>query len=411
MTGLAAARSLGPAGRGDLASITVWAGTLLYAGTLGLPEAIAYVSAAEPATRARVWASGQAAAAVLGVIVTLAGWWLIPTLFPPDRALLAHWIRWYFVLFATPCLLSLCACAWLQGAGRVQAFNLCRTMVHLVNAGGMTTLFVLGNQSVRHFAGVLLIGNAATWLLATALGPVRRVHAARPSIPMTRRLLQYGIRVQVGNWSNTANVRLDQLLLSLFAAASSLGVYVVGVTYANVLLTLPASAALMMLPQIVRRHGEGASRACVERWYRRLLWATLLTAVALGSTSMVLIPTLFGSAFAAAASLMVLLVPAAVVLGMNQILTTAFRGVGRPEIGSASEVIGVVVTVAALAALLPRYGIYGAAAASLVAYGASHAYLMRQAHAVFGTNVRSLWVPTGEDLAMLRRLASTAERG
>src|SRR5262245_59610672 len=67
VTGLIAARSLGPAGRGELATITVWASVLLYAGTFGLPEAVAYFSASGSATRERVWTTSQAASVFLGV--------------------------------------------------------------------------------------------------------------------------------------------------------------------------------------------------------------------------------------------------------------------------------------------------------------------------------------------------------
>src|SRR5687768_6054888 len=71
ITGLLAARSLGPAGRGELAAITVWANVLLYAGTLGLPEAVAFFAAADRGARARIWTTGQAGAMVLGVAVTI----------------------------------------------------------------------------------------------------------------------------------------------------------------------------------------------------------------------------------------------------------------------------------------------------------------------------------------------------
>lgn len=404
VTGVIAARSLGPGGRGDLATITVWTGTLLYAGTIGLPEAIAYFSAAHPDARTRIWTTGQAAAAVLGALVTVVGWWCLPLILPADRGALAQWLRWYLVLFATPCLLSLCACAWLQGAGRLRAFNVCRTAVHVANAAGMGILFLLGDSSVTHFACVLLVGNAVTWLLATALGPVTHLRAAPVSLPLAGQLIRYGIRVQVGNWSNTANVRLDQLMLTMFAPASALGLYVVAVTYASVLQAIPGSAAFVMLPDIVRRHSEGTSGACLEAWYRQLLWVSLLAAVALGSTGALVIPALFGPGYSAAAPLLLYLVPAAIMLGMNQVLATAFRGIGSPEVGSTSELLGVVVTILGLATLLPRYGIYGAAAASLAAYTTSHVYLTRRALSVFGGDVRSLYVPRLGDLRTVRTL-------
>jgi enterobacterial common antigen flippase len=103
-----------------------------------------------------------------------------------------------------------------------------------------------------------------------------------------------------------------------------------------------------------------------------------------------------------------LLAPATVVLGMNQILSTAFRGIGRPEIGSSAELLGLAVTAISLVALLPRYGMYGAAVASLLAYSASHVYLLRRASSIFGIGPRSLCLPTRSDFAALMRAGASA---
>jgi peptidoglycan biosynthesis protein MviN/MurJ (putative lipid II flippase) len=157
-----------------------------------------------------------------------------------------------------------------------------------------------------------------------------------------------------------------------------------------------------MLPEIVRRQQAGAAGASVERWYRRALWMTLPGAAALAAASMVLVPVLFGDPFRDAVALVMVLIPATVVLGMNQLLSTAFRALGRPEVGSTSELIGVLVTVVALALLLPRYGVFGAAAASLLAYTSSHVYLLRQVRPILGGGPKDLFVPTGDDVKALR---------
>jgi O-antigen/teichoic acid export membrane protein len=97
-------------------------------------------------------------------------------------------------------------------------------------------------------------------------------------------------------------------------------------------------------------------------------------------------------------------------LGMNNILSTAFLGIGRPDVASKGELVGLVVTVAALSALLPRYGVLGAALASLLAYSSTHVYLTRQAVVIIGTDLKSLCVPTHDDLAALRRLSVHAQQ-
>jgi O-antigen/teichoic acid export membrane protein len=399
VTGLVAARSLGPVGRGELAAVTVWASTLVFAGACGLSDAVAYFAAADRKSQGRVWTTGQLGAIGLGLVVAAAGWWLIPIAFRAGDPSLGDAIRRFVIVFAAPSLGLACATAWLQGAGFMHSFNITRASVHIVNAAGMTALMLAGSRSVTYFAGTMVIGTIAGWLLASRLGPAP---VAPPSIDLARRMLRYGLRAQVGNWSNTISLRLDQLLLSLFAAPASLGLYVVGVSYANVLLTIPGSAALVMFPEIVQQHTAGAGRVCLERWYRRMLWATLPAAVIIGLSGVIIIPTVFGSAFQPAVPLLALLTPTAVLIGMNDILSTAFLGAGRPGVSSRSELVGLAVTIAALAALLPRYGIYGAAAASLLAQIAMHVYLLRRAIDIFGAELRPLCCPTRDDVIALR---------
>lgn len=410
VTGLIAARSLGPTGRGELAIIVVWASTLLYAGSLGLPHAVAYFAAARPASADRVWTTGQAGAVVVGFLVTVAGWWLIPAVLSDQSTSLRESARWYLLLFVVPGLGSLCATYWLQGIGNLKALNWARVTPQVVAALGFVLLLSTDDTSVRDFALILLVGNAAGWLVAAAFGSFTRIAKALPSQHLTKEMLWYGMRVQIGSWANTASVRLDQLLLSVFAAAASLGLYVVAVNYASVVLIVPGSAALVMLPQMIQQHRDGKARVCLERWYRRLFWTTLLGGGAIALAASVIVPVAFGSAFHEAVPLVAILTPATIILGMNEILSTAFRGIDRPEIASKSELVGVVVSVAALVVLLPRYGVYGAAIASLLAYGSIHMYMTRQAMIVFETNFKSLYIPTREDAAALRDAAMRTYR-
>ncbi|OFW40104.1 MAG: hypothetical protein A3F70_03715 [Acidobacteria bacterium RIFCSPLOWO2_12_FULL_67_14] len=397
VTGLIAARSLGPDGRGQLAAITVWTITFVYVGDFGLPDAAAYAAAAERDRRDRVWTTAQILAIAFGLVIVLVGWWFVPFAFTGDNEALIPLARWYLALFAVPSLGASVALAWLQGVGRMRAFNLSRPIVQLVNAAGMAILFLEGVDSLEHFAAVLLVGTASGWLVAAALGPGRRAIAAPPSAPLARRMLGYGVRTQWGNWATVANERLDQLLLSTLTPAASLGLYVVAFSYAMLLQAIANTTAMAMWPGLVAAHQAGTAPAYIARWYRRLLWVTLTAAVIVAGASPFVIPLLFGEAFSSAVPLALLLVPAVTVLGMNEILSTGFHGSGRPEVVSVSQAVGLVVTVAALAALLPRYGAYGAAVASLLSYSSTHVFLLRQTIGTFGVDMRSLVVPTHDD--------------
>ena len=175
---------------------------------------------------------------------------------------------------------SLCAGAWLEGVGAIRSFNISRATVPAVHAAGSIVLFAAGSRSVRLFATAMLIGVAASWIVAGVQGPFRAALCARPSWSLAGRMAHYGSRMQFGSWANAANVRFDQLLLSILAPAAALGIYVVGVSYAGLLVPIPFSATFVMLPHVVDRHRAGLVRECVEQWYRRLWWTTLAAGAA-----------------------------------------------------------------------------------------------------------------------------------
>lgn len=399
-----AARALGPDGRGDLAAIVVWTSVILYAGTLGFPEAAAYFAGAHPDVRSRGWTTAQLCSVVVGIATAAVAWWMLPLVFSGEHARRADMGRLFAVAYIVPGAASLSASAWLQGHGRFNEFNWARVSVPATQAAGFLLLLVFNVQTVSGFLGALLVGNAAGWMVAAAFGPLREAAVAGPSIELAKRMFSYGWRVQVGNWANAATTRLDQLLLAIVSTAASLGLYVVAVNYASLLMAVPASAAFVMFPKLLEQHRNGGVRTLVGVWYRRLLWTTGVGAAAMMLSSAALIPFLFGSAFRGAVPVAILLGPATMILGMNHVLSTAFRSVNRPDIASRSELLGFAVTAAALALLLPAYDIYGAAMASVLAYTSVHAYMLWEARRVFGTDLRSWCVPTREDAAAVRAL-------
>lgn len=409
-TGLASARVLGPEGRGELFVLTLWASTFLYAGMFGIPDAVAYRTAADPQRRVQVWTTGQMLALLLGVLATGVGWWVLPALLTGPSVGLVPASRLYLLLFLLPGLSSHCAVGWLQGRGDLKSFNVTRLSVPLVSTIGMAALWLAGVTSIGAFAAALLAGNATGWLLGIGYGPWRQGLSTKPDPALAKEMLGYGARVQFGTWSNLANAKLDQLILTVLIPAASLGLYVVAITYAALLTTLSSSASLVMLPDMIRRNGGGQAPECLAQWYRRVLWVVLAAGTLLLAAAGFIVPLLFGPAFTTAVPIVWILVPATAVLGMNQILSVAFRAIGRPGIASQAELVGLVVTVLGLWALLPRYGIYGAAFASLLAYSVIQCYLLVRIRTVLRLSGRDLWIPDKNDFAAARTVVDRARR-
>ncbi len=92
-----------------------------------------------------------------------------------------------------------------------------------------------------------------------------------------------------------------------------------------------------------------------------------------------LLPRLYGAAFAPAVSPACVLLIGLAVEGGAAVASAYLLGVGRPGLNTAAMGAGVVVTIALDVLLIPRHGALGAAAASSAAYLVNTALLILQA--------------------------------
>ena len=90
-----------------------------------------------------------------------------------------------------------------------------------------------------------------------------------------------------------------------------------------------------------------------------------------------LIPFLFGAGYRGAVPLLWILTPGAVFLACGQVAGDLLRGRNHPAAVAWSQGLAAIFTVVLLIALLPIIGVYGAAIASTVAYGAALAAMLR----------------------------------
>ena len=167
-------------------------------------------------------------------------------------------------------------------------------------------------------------------------------------------------------WS--LNERADQLVISIFFSATSLGLYVVAVTLTSLTTLIGFSFAVVALPMVARLEAM-AER---QRVSRLVVSTTLLCATLVSVPIFILEPALikffFGEAFVDAAGVGRVLLVAGIVFGLNRVLEALLQAVGRPLESSIGEGVALAVTAAGLAVLLPAMGIMGAGVTSLLAY-------------------------------------------
>lgn len=382
ITGVLAARLLGPRGRGELAAVTLWPITLLLLATFGMDRATVFF-AGKSRNDSSVATSCLAVIGAQSLIVILAGLLVIPAALKGYSPAVVR-LGIAFLLGAPLIQTASLGANLLLGCLHTTSYNLARATIPACYAAGLVALFVLHTPNVAAIVLAQMAGyGISTWLVVRLV--LRRL---RPnwnwSGKTMKGMLKYGAKTSVGDLTSFMNQRLDQLLISMLLPSAQLGIYVAAVAFSDGLLIIPRGIGVVTLAS-----GSNSDHAGAWRWARRSMALAVLwlvpAAAALWVVCPYLITHLFGTAFAPSVLPCRILILGSCAVGLSAVLGDTLRSVNRPEIPSYAESAGLIATVALLALLLKPYGIIGAAWASTGAYSlafgvaAAYAYHLRRA--------------------------------
>ena len=397
---LVIARTLGPAGRGDVAFLAAVAWLTAFCFTMSAHEAMANRAAIEPKDRPELAGSAVVLAAFLGTAGAAAAY--VAVNYVPFLRLDVDGLALVAALVAIPVLILQTYFSYLvRAASAVGAAN----MALIVTALGVTfnaALAVLGLLTSRN---AVFVWTGAQVLSVVVLGAYlcRCLGSIRaPSRPLLGHIARFAIRAHGAGLTNSATYRIDSWILGAIAGPHQLGVYSVAVAWFEGLFLLPQAVSMALRPTIAKatddRGGRLAAGGCII--------AVVLTAL-MGGGLYLLAPVLcvgvFGPEFRDAVPLLRLLIPGAVGIATLKILGSALTARARPWLESAASACAFGVAVAMYVILIPRFGAAGAAVASTVAYligGATAGVIFAR---TFGRSGRDL-VPTLSQLISVMRI-------
>lgn len=230
-------------------------------------------------------------------------------------------------------------------------------------------LFVLGiDDSTTWMLAYLLTGTVPTavWLVRWARRePSNRDRGAPPQVDL-RQSRREGLQILPSAVSQSGVLRLDRLLLAGLASTTALGIYA----------TVGTMTELLAWPLVAFADSRlGAWREAYDRGALRvrniLLLASaycLVAAVLMVLAVRFLLLPLLGPAYRPAEDLVIPLVAAAAVFGLGRLLVSMLIAARRNLHASAVEVLGLGVGVVGYVVLIDRYGALGAAYGSLLSY-------------------------------------------
>lgn len=381
VTGLVVARSLGPAGRGEVAVLFTFLQLLGWFAGLGLGEALTYRVARRPDGAARVLGTSLALVVVLGTAAVALSVVVLPHVLSAQRDGLLVVAR----AFALTAYLNIALTLLTGVAGGLQDFtavNLVRVLQPAIYVGGLLGAVALGGLDVE---AVLVASAASTaaaggWVLVRT---VRRVGLARPSMAVLREALPYGLKVQGGTIAGMGTARLDLVMMPAVVSAAAIGLYSVATNVSWILVGLLGAANDLVFAAASAR-GEVDGLQLVARTVRLVMAVALLVAVPLFVLAPWALSLVYGPEFRDAATALRILLPGVVLFQAAGIMSTGLQAINRPFAGSLPYLAGLVVTAVGLTLFLGRHGIVAAAWTSTASYAATFAVslrsLVRQGH-------------------------------
>jgi O-antigen/teichoic acid export membrane protein len=363
--GVLTARTLAPAGRGELAAIIMWPQLLAYMLTLGTPLATIYYMKKRPELDREFSGASILLSLASGLVGSFIGWFVIPhslRTYPPD---MVHFAQ--VMVFLAP--LGLCAVtmtAQVQTAGHFAKYNLFRFLSPISVLAGLAVLRLLGNLTAYNAALVYLLAGlpALMWLVYlvwTICHPVFRGlgHAIRL-------MLSYGMRAWGADLLGTVANQVDRVLVVSMLPPTSMGLYVVAQSAAGVLGVIPNAVNPVILPRISGR-SNAEIVAATGSAVRVTLVVMIAAALPLFLFGTWMLRLVYGNRFDGAGQILPFLIVEAILDGITSVLAQAFLAAGMPGMMTVLQGCGVLTAFPLMYVLIPRFGLRGAACSLMIA--------------------------------------------
>jgi len=370
VTSMLVARALGPEDRGVLAYVLLVPGTLYTILNLGIASSITYFTGQFRIRLGRIFARTllvTGIAAIAGAAISSVMLLREPGEAARHAGAAALYCVLLFIFAATDPVIT-----------ALKEFRLVNLLAFIT---GLVTLAVV--LYLWH-SGRLTIG-AYLWLLIVTTGTsalLKSLWIARRGLPMHARRIDAAsdhplewselFRFSLGMYANNVIwlliLKVDQFIVRGFAGDYALGLYAVAAGLAESFRNLPSLVGTVVFPYVVEMK-ESERKPFLSRVAAQTLWIALVIAVVIAAAAGPLVTTLYGEEYAGAATSAALLFIAIALLSTGDLLGYHFIAAGRPTVITAVSAMSLVLNVALNFALIPYWGIAGAAAASVAAYG------------------------------------------
>jgi O-antigen/teichoic acid export membrane protein len=409
-TSILVARALGPAGMGGVtlvATIGSYTTTML---TFGVEVSLVHFAGRNPERSPAYARLAIRLGTLLGMAGSAVALALLLTIYR-DRvpASLVPWAL-FLLLLGPVRLITSYLQSIIVGAGRLIEVSVIQVISAVLWLGGAVLVVHEGYAAQGRLATLGIVFILAAALSAAAAWRARILPSSPDGIRGTyRRVVGYGLRAYLGTLLQGVNYRFDFFLVAFFLPIAQAGLYAVAVSATEMLWMVPNNLEAVLMQRAARLPGQDSDR--LTRAITRLTSLFLLAGAAvLAFVAAPLVTLVFGSAYHQAVGPLLLLLPGTWSLGLWKGLTADLIGRGQPQAKALGAGIAAAATVVLDLALIPHFGINGAAVASSCAYTLALVVALVIYRRCTGTNAAELIFPRPSDLRLLLAMARGGRR-
>lgn len=399
VTGIVVARALGPTRQGYVAYIILIFTLIGNFGHLGITSAVAFHQKRSGFERTAIYSTNMNLLALLvvfyfGLVVLLRYFNLVLSDY-----------QWPMVIGGLVLMLSYLFIghhqAWLTGDERIILNNQIGLISFFLKSGAIVLLWLWGMLNVKSYFLITVLA-LLLWFILIQI-KLKENYFARISVPILKAEFAYGSVSWASALFAYLHYRADQIMINSYLGSKELGVYTIAVTIAELMFLLPISINTALTGRLYNLPESDNGRELLART-NRISFSICIALCLIAIPGSLLIPLVYGTDYAPATGLMLVLLPGILFACIPKVVSPWFFSSGRPKVHLRITFACLVLNVILNAIFLPLWGSLGAAAASSISYMLYGIYYLAVLKLNERFSLRELLLPDSQDLALFSKL-------